>query len=284
MARTTLNIGDVLLEEETLESADGLSRVRLEGDGRLILYWRRSTGVDWQYMPWQTPNSDSGPHYLMMQGDGNLCIYAGIPSDQGPLKWQSGVAPGVGRAYQAILQDDGNFCVYPNATGGAIWCTRCARKDAGAVRINTWATNQPYLMLSGRPPDAGAANGLSIQNPDDTDLHQQFGRTNIVLNDVYYGMILTCLANGLAVCSTGERLASVALDDQMSPSSILALANVDEPPSGTIFGIRTQANDVNHFCIAGDGPYNAGLQVIVYPWDGQVGYPSLNFQWGFSSV
>ena len=71
---------------------------------------------------------DRYKHFLVMQGDGNLCLYKGTgPSDQRGYVWCSMAVPGPGQ-YYAVMQGDGNFCVYRGKGAerrdqGLVWCT-----------------------------------------------------------------------------------------------------------------------------------------------------------------
>ena len=60
--------------------------------------------------------SANGLYFVIMQGDGNLCIYHGSdPTHQGAFVWNSGVAPGAG-VYGATMQNDGNLVVTKGTT------------------------------------------------------------------------------------------------------------------------------------------------------------------------
>jgi thioredoxin 1 len=60
--------------------------------------------------------SANGLYFVIMQGDGNLCIYHGSdPAHQGAFVWNSGKAPGAG-VYSASMQNDGNLVVTTGTT------------------------------------------------------------------------------------------------------------------------------------------------------------------------
>jgi thioredoxin 1 len=60
--------------------------------------------------------SANGLYFVIMQGDGNLCIYHGSdPAHQGAFVWNSGKAPGAG-VYGATMQNDGNLVVTTGTT------------------------------------------------------------------------------------------------------------------------------------------------------------------------
>src|SRR5438067_1913039 len=60
--------------------------------------------------------SGNGQYFVIMQSDGNLCIYHGSdPAHQGAFVWNSGKAPGAG-VYGATMQNDGNLVVTKGTT------------------------------------------------------------------------------------------------------------------------------------------------------------------------
>jgi hypothetical protein len=284
---STLNMGGILLEGDYLQSDDGRYSLVLGADGNVSLYWRWIASGGFGYRVWQSGNSDQGPHFLIMQNDGNLCCYAGIPSDYGPLKWQCGVAPGPGPAYRAVMQTDGNFCLYPNALGQATWCTGCALHLKGAVSISTAAGSSPMLVLASVPPTGGPSDALSMQNPNwRQDRRQQFNQLDVVINNTPAGLLLASVDNGLLVSAQPQEFSLVKFTDQISLDSILIKVDNGESilPKDWV-GIRPLSGDNNHFNVPGDGPYSAGSNVIMYHWTfcGNTG-PCANLLWKFESV
>lgn len=131
----TLNVGDIMLVGDYLDSSDGWSRLSLESTG-LHLYWMGPVFTDRGWQAWQSGLYASASNlFVIMQGDGNLCCYAGTPSAPGRLLWQCGVAKGPGPAWYAVIQDDGNFCMYPPTGAPATWCAGCAKKRNGTVQV-----------------------------------------------------------------------------------------------------------------------------------------------------
>jgi len=63
--------------------------------------------------------SESGLFFVLMQTDGNLCVYRGTPEDiRGFAVWCSmGKSLEKGQ-YFAVMQEDGNFCVYKGNSPG----------------------------------------------------------------------------------------------------------------------------------------------------------------------
>lgn len=71
--------------------------------------------------------SDNREFYMILQQDGNLCIY----NDKDQRTWQTNT---VGRKSQfLIMQGDSNLCVYPGDNSGAIWCSMTSHGKGGIV-------------------------------------------------------------------------------------------------------------------------------------------------------
>ena len=65
--------------------------------------------------------------FTVMQGDGNLCTYAGTdPGHNKGYRWCANSAPVKGQSFFAIMQGDGHLCVYhgtgPADNKGFVWC------------------------------------------------------------------------------------------------------------------------------------------------------------------
>ena len=88
--------------------------------------------------------SANGLYFVIMQGDGNLCIYHGSdPAHQGAFVWNSGKAPGAG-VYGATMQNDGNLVVTTGTT--VLW---------SAQPLSSSSQPAPQPSPSPQPP-AGA--------------------------------------------------------------------------------------------------------------------------------
>lgn len=282
---TTLNTGDMLYEGDYLQSDDGLNTLVLGDDGNVSLYWRWLPSGGFGYRVWQSGNSDQGPHFLVMQGDGNLCCYAGIPSDPGPLKWQSGAAPGY-PSYRAVMQGDGNFCVYPGSSSNASFCTGCAKQWAGTVSISTACQTNPTLVLSSAAPSGGPSDALSMQWGDTSDRKQQFRQINLIINNQNAGFLLEGVANNMLVAAAPAELSLVKFTTEISLDSILIRVDSGHSPLPRAWtGLRPLSGNNNHFNVPGDSPYKAGSGVIMYHWAdcGNTGV-CYNLLWNFSEV
>jgi len=99
--------GQKLDRGQWLSSGDGRYKLRMQGDGNLVLY--NSSG----HAIWAT--NRLGGQFAVVQGDGNLVVYA---SDGRPL-WASNTA-GSG-ANRLVVQSDGNLVLYSPTR--AVWAT-----------------------------------------------------------------------------------------------------------------------------------------------------------------
>lgn len=92
---------------------------------------------------------------LVMQSDGNLCVYEGShPIFGAPLVWMSGETGPAGD-YFALMQSDGNFCVYagtgPVPFGVALWCSMVTA--GGGTFFATIQGDGNFCVYEGRLPD-----------------------------------------------------------------------------------------------------------------------------------
>ena len=60
--------------------------------------------------------SQNGVYFLVMQGDGGLCVYY----PDGKFLWGSGTGGHAQKDYVAVMQKDGGFCVY-DPDGKFVW-------------------------------------------------------------------------------------------------------------------------------------------------------------------
>lgn len=116
-----------------------LSQVFLPGLGTdkdfSLVTWRTAP-VGTNYLPMNTALNvgellcaNNSGFFAIMQGNGNLCVYAGGPEAQGPLQWCS-QATGLGSQFFTIIQHDGNLCTYYGSQaqpGACLWNSQTAR-------------------------------------------------------------------------------------------------------------------------------------------------------------
>jgi thioredoxin 1 len=110
--------------------------------------------------------SANGLYFVIMQGDGNLCIYHGSdPAHQGAFVWNSGVAPGIGQ-YFVIMQSDGNLVVYkgsdPAHQGAFVWNSG---KAPGAGVYSATMQNDGNLVVTTGTTVLWSAQPLSPSSP-----------------------------------------------------------------------------------------------------------------------
>ena len=113
---STLATGAYLATNDYLVSANGLYFVIMQGDGNLCIYHGSDPAHQGAFV-WNSGVAPGiGQYFVIMQGDGNLCIYHGSdPAHQGAFVWNSGKAPGAG-LYSASMQNDGNLVVTTGTT------------------------------------------------------------------------------------------------------------------------------------------------------------------------
>jgi len=108
-------------------SLEGLTLLTPKDFG--LVTWRSLPGGK-AFLPMNMPmnvgdvlQASNGLYYAILQGDGNLCVYAGTPQIQGPFQWGS-MKTGSGGHFFAIVQSDGNLCIYSGRLGkpgGYLW-------------------------------------------------------------------------------------------------------------------------------------------------------------------
>jgi hypothetical protein len=111
-----LLVGQTLTEGNLIVSSNGWNRLVMQTDGNLVIYADNYDGYnsDGAKSTWATGQAGAGAQ-LSFQTDGNVVLYGG-----GGVKWSSNT---VGKGGQnLIMQGDGNLCLYPSS-GSAIWCS-----------------------------------------------------------------------------------------------------------------------------------------------------------------
>eukprot|EP00038_Savillea_parva_P029673 m.72673 g.72673 ORF g.72673 m.72673 type:complete len:990 (+) comp8796_c0_seq1:170-3139(+) len=74
----------------------------------------------------------SNASFLIQQGDGNLCLYAGSPSNNQGELWCSGAQHST--AVYTVVQPDGNMCTRDLASNAPIWCSKSNQTGCGLGR------------------------------------------------------------------------------------------------------------------------------------------------------
>lgn len=98
-----LNAGERLLPGQRLTSPSGKLNLIMQGDGNLVLYAPGGSAR------WDTATDGNAGAYAVMQGDGNFVVYTAT----GTALWET-QTKGTGTAF-AQIQDDGNFVLYTSA-------------------------------------------------------------------------------------------------------------------------------------------------------------------------
>ncbi|KAI1764638.1 bulb-type lectin domain-containing protein [Hypoxylon sp. FL1150] len=109
MSHNTLGNGEWLLAGSSLFSEDGTVELKMQGDGKIAVYW----GGKCQFQ--NTPNQLHNVKGIKMQEDGNWCIY----DHGGKPVWHTNTAHPTGDSTVIVaVQNDGNVVMYK---GTPIW-------------------------------------------------------------------------------------------------------------------------------------------------------------------
>jgi hypothetical protein len=265
----------------------------LEPNGSFAVYWNQLDQIG--SIPasfagqqpgriWWAPGDNPGPHIMVMQKDGNLCIYPGVSLQshaQDPI-WTSGSNKGVGPTYVAKLLNSGALQV--EMSGVPVWTSRTDIRDRGnfvlTSAINRSDVGQGVYALSSAPPE-GTGGGdqcrASIQRlgPAPTD-HQIWRALDVNTPDGDYidwpmafrGTVLINRKTGLALGSDGrgQTMMTPFVDDN-------ALWDRGSPEYGTggdtaFTAIRLRRDNRFNLNVKGDPPYRSGTEVILWDWKG----------------
>jgi hypothetical protein len=97
--------------------------------------------------------SDNREYYLILQQDGNMCIY----NDKDERVWQTNT---IGKKSQfLIMQSDDNLCIYPSDNSGAIWCSMTNGKGGVVASID----NDGVLRIYNKSNESVWASSKSIK-------------------------------------------------------------------------------------------------------------------------
>lgn len=108
-----LSSGQQLKAGEGLRSQNGRYRLVMQGDGNLVLYAKNKGAL------WASHTNGTKAKRVVMQGDGNLVAYGG-----GKAHWASHTS-GKGRS-RLLVQNDGNLVIYSN--GKPTWASHTVQR------------------------------------------------------------------------------------------------------------------------------------------------------------
>ncbi len=142
----TLNNGETLAQDSSLQSKNGQYTLTMQSDGNLVLYDNKHVAA------WSTGTygKGKGPYRLVMQKENNLVLYDSTNTPQ----WYTTTATTPGSA-KLVLQDDRNVCVYNNGT--ATWCSMSQVKASEVAAT-------PAVVV-GQPPTAPAPMAQTAPAP-----------------------------------------------------------------------------------------------------------------------
>ncbi|KAF3904277.1 Curculin-2 [Arthrobotrys entomopaga] len=114
-SHNTLGNGEWLLNGHSLWSNDGSVEFKMQGDGKIAIYWGGQ--CRWQ----NTAEQRSDVKGIKMQEDGNLCMY----DNNGKPIWHTDTAGSTGDSTViAAVQNDGNVVLY---RGTPIWSSKTSK-------------------------------------------------------------------------------------------------------------------------------------------------------------
>jgi hypothetical protein len=282
----TLVVGDFII------SPNGLFVGVLEPNGSFAVYWNQldqvsSPPTSFVGQPaahiWHSPGDNPGPHFMIMQSDGNLCIYPGSSfQDDAPAIWASDSNRPDGGTYLAVLGNDSALQVKRN--GEIIWDSGTRVIEAGPKTcvsgINYHAKDKTTFALSSRPPSGtgtpsqGRASVTVLrEQPTDDQIWLRLDCTahdpeTIGHPEVYLGMVLINKQTGLALGSdgAGKTVMTPFVDDNARWDQ--GDAEYDTPNNRKLAALRLRRDNRFNLNVKGDPPYAAGTEVVLWNWRG----------------
>lgn len=144
------NSSDQPLWHTTTAGFGDTAYLSVQDDGNVVIYaqglpvWARSDGYlgsrlapGWTMNPGTIRRSPNGQYTFVMQGDGNLVLYAA----RGKALW---AAYTNGPDRRAVMQSDGNFVVYDSANQ-ALWHTKTGGKPGARLEVQDDANLVLYI-------------------------------------------------------------------------------------------------------------------------------------------
>ena len=125
--KTSLRTGEKLRIGEAICSASSNYFLVVQGDGNLCVVKgdpERPQGGVWCARSQAEPGGD---YFAVMQGDGNFCVYRENGSQPPVWSWDTGPIRDAGTDFAAIVEDNGNLTINEVRSGGAMqprWATR----------------------------------------------------------------------------------------------------------------------------------------------------------------
>ncbi|MEA3041006.1 MAG: murine toxin [Sphingomonadales bacterium] len=107
---------DYLKTNDYLVSSNQQYFVIMQSDGNLCVYEGTPEQPGNFKWGWTDCSRNQDDYFAIMQSDGNLCVYFGSgPDDNRSHLWSARTDPPGEGQYFTIMQDDGNLCVYRGA-------------------------------------------------------------------------------------------------------------------------------------------------------------------------
>ncbi|MET9698958.1 hypothetical protein ABZY31_18795 [Streptomyces sp. NPDC006529] len=213
---------------------------------------------------------------LVMQGDGNLVLYAlGTPGGYKLPLWNSGTYGNPG-AY-ATMQEDGNFVIYKQGggaqTGGGIWHTATYGSGTGTVRASLLGG---AFVVEGRNPgpywSTGSAEREAWLCSEYATAAEAWWSGNWAQSASVWlvlqrdnNLVMYRKSDGKAIWNSGTYGGAHRLDLQMAPKDRGDLTLVEENRTAVRWRTGTAGNDGAYALLQDDGNF------VVYKKDGGPG-------------
>jgi nucleoid-associated protein YgaU len=175
-----LRAGESLGIDQKLTSSNGKYTLIMQGDGNLVLYAESNTSV------WATRTQGSGAVRASLQDDGNLVLYTKeeerrFRRDVAVAVWASQTS---GEKVRLVLQDDRNLVIY-TADGRELW----ASGTALAGEAEAPATEAPAAPTAAppAPTEAPAAPTAPTEAPAQRIYTVVSGDTLWAIAERFYG-------------------------------------------------------------------------------------------------
>jgi len=191
----SINRGTVLYKGDIVRSPNGKYRLKMQGDGNLVLYkisgntavWATGTQAgcigktfrfqddgnlviynDQEGACWNSQTSGQQPDILRLRDDGILALM-----DGNQVLWQSmtntitveatlykgDVIQSVNREYNLVMQSDGNLVIYRNRDGSAVWSTG----TVGCGNTFSFQDDGNLVIYNGENKACWASNTRGVQ-------------------------------------------------------------------------------------------------------------------------
>jgi hypothetical protein len=170
---STLVVGASFATDTELQSPNGDYQLVMQGDGNLCIYRQPGRQYTWCSNSASSNGSTNGQYSLVMQDDGNLCIYQQPGKTFVWCTMSEATDGSLSNGYVASLQNDGNLCIFESAQAPhAFWCSSPTNTLALTMGAPNGSINDPMATLTICTP--GMARCVTVPN-----IHVDTGSTGL---------------------------------------------------------------------------------------------------------